>query len=137
MEELEKQKNNAYWERNQMVLALSKLFPAFLGKHEETDKEWDEDWRNIVYVYIPTDTNMPRGSWDTRHTFGSEEIPKHQISWHIHDNDLPLFDHLDFGNPREWDHHDTQQKYRRLRHLKPQWRGFEPIKNKLQQTNTI
>ena len=116
MEELEKAikaKNVAYWERNQLVAALSKIFPAWIGKHPETDKEWDPEWRTIVYMEIPPSF---RGN--------PEKDYPHQLSWHIHDFDIPMFDHLrafhkEARGGDTWDSHTTVEKYRRLRAIIP------------------
>jgi hypothetical protein len=89
----------AYWERNQCVAFLTKLsallhWPAWLGRHNDGDVTWDRDWMNIVFI------NCPAG----------------QLSWHIHDSELPLFDWL----PRSdgpWDGHTTEEKYQRMREL--------------------
>lgn len=96
---LNEQKNNAYWERNQLVVALSKLFPSALERHPESDESWEDDWRWIVFIDLPTG----------------------QASWHIHDSELGNFDHL----PRRkhmllvssWDGHTTEEKYKRLQTL--------------------
>ena len=135
-DELEKQKDNAYWERNQLVSALSKLFPAHLAKHEPEDKDWDDDWRTIVVIKLPLDVcaepfirgseivhsdALPRnlvGGGNELHS-KYEEHPYYQLSWHIHDSDIPLFDHLTYGDFK-WDYHTTEDKYRRLRRIKPQ-----------------
>lgn len=90
--ELEKSKNNAYWERNQLVAFLSKILSSHLSKHED-DPNWDEDWRNIVFLYLPN---------------GS------QISFHIHDSDLKYFSHLEYKE-NKWDGHSTEEKFRRMR----------------------
>ncbi len=90
--ELVAQKNGAYSERNKLVAALSKLFPASLERHEESDKTWEDDWRWIVFIDLPTG----------------------QVSWHIHDSELYLFVHLERRAGRKWDGHDTPQKYSRL-----------------------
>lgn len=110
IDKLKKQKDSAYWERNQLVSALSKLFPAWLGKHDINDKEWDFDWRTIVYLELPPDI---RGN--------PYEDFTHQLSWHIHDSEVSMFDHLsykkDYGH--QWDGHDIEEKYRRLRKISP------------------
>lgn len=108
IEELERQKNAAYHERNQLVAFVSAVYPSALGKHDPDDKDWDPEWRNIVYVELPTG----------------------QASWHIHDSDLPLFDHIErrfafndvvccYGGGEHagsaWDGHSTEENYRRLR----------------------
>lgn len=88
---LRRQKNEAYAERNMLVAALSKVFGSWLAHHPEEDKEWEDEWRTIVFVELPTG----------------------QASWHIHDSERPLFAHLDWG-PNKWDGHTTDQKYERL-----------------------
>lgn len=95
LEELRKSKDAAYWERNQLVSALTKLFPSCLGKHEESDESWDREWMNIVYIQLPTG----------------------QVSWHIHDSDLENFSHLRTDLDEKWDGHSTDEKYNRLRAL--------------------
>lgn len=99
---LKKQKDNAYWERNQLVAALSKLFPSFLTKHPETDKEWESDWRTIVVINLPSREDFAKGG---------------QLTWHIHDSEIAMFDHLEYVNHFEWDGHTTEEKYRRLRKM--------------------
>jgi hypothetical protein len=88
---LKAQKDNAYWERDQLVAALSKVYPAHLAWHPEDDKSWEDDWRNIVCVHLPTG----------------------QATWHIHDREVPWFDHL-VRLPAHWDGHTTEEKYDRL-----------------------
>jgi hypothetical protein len=79
VEQIQREKNAAYRERNQLVAALSKLFPAFLAEHEPEDKtSWDDEWRWIVYMQIPAEL---RGNPE-------KDFP-HQISWHLHISDLP------------------------------------------------
>ena len=130
--ELEKAKNNAYWERNQLVAALSKLYPSNLSKHPEDDREWEDDWRTIVTIYIPCadyeqkiDSNDPHAIF---HTGIDGDKVFYQLTWHIHDSDRPLFDHLSYAPIKksnfgylnnEWDGHTTEEKYRRLRTLTP------------------
>lgn len=106
--DLEKAKDNAYWERNQLVAALSKVLPSFLSRHPDDDKEWDDDWRNIVVMELPAKFN--------KDFIGAEKVCDYQMTWHIHDHDLPMFDHLRFSE-YYWDGHTTQEKYRRLRSL--------------------
>lgn len=89
--ELHAAKDAAYSERDRLVAALSKCFPSFLGRHPENEV-WEDDWRNIVFVMLPTG----------------------QASWHIHDSELPLFGHLIITENIQWDGHDTATKYERL-----------------------
>lgn len=48
------QKDAAYTERNKLVCALSKIYPAWLERHPDTDVTWEDDWRWIVFIKIPT-----------------------------------------------------------------------------------
>lgn len=90
-------KDGAYRERNQIVSALSKLFPSWLGRHDENDKNWEREWLNIVYIQLPTG----------------------QVSWHIKDTEMDLFAHLELNLKKGWDGHTTEQKYERLGKLNP------------------
>jgi len=93
--ELETQKDGAYSERDQLVCALSKCFPSWLERHPNNDQTWDNDWRWIVFVQLPTG----------------------QASWHIHDSEYPWFSHLAFRDHHSWDGHTTAEKYERLNNL--------------------
>lgn len=95
MENLRKDKNLAYEERNKLVCALSKIYPSWLGKHED-DPTWQKEWFNIVFVQLPTG----------------------QASWHIHEDLLPLFAHLELDLSKKWDKHSTEEKYDRLSKIK-------------------
>jgi flagellar hook-associated protein FlgK len=90
-EMVEKTKNGAYSERNQLVVLLSKIFDAHLAKHPDSDKNWERDWMNIVCIHFPTG----------------------QGAWHIHDSELSLFKHLEV-KPNDWDNHTTEEKYKRI-----------------------
>lgn len=90
--ELEAQKDGAYSERNQLVAALSKLFPSWMEWHSDEDISWDNDWRNIVFIELPTG----------------------QVSWHIHDSEVSHFQHLRKKAGSSWDGHTTEEKYKRL-----------------------
>lgn len=92
--ELEKQKNGAYSERNRLVSALSKVFPSSIERHPDDDLEWENDWRWIVFIDLPTG----------------------QATWHIHDSEIPLFKHLEIKG-RKWDGHTNDEKYARLNAL--------------------
>lgn len=89
-------KDAAYRERNCLVAALSKLLPAYMARHPDEDKEWEDDWRWIVFI----------------------ESPRGQLSWHIHDSELPLFEHLEQVDDGQWDGHTTEEKYARLAGLR-------------------
>ena len=105
-----KKKDEAYWERNQLVVALSKIYPSWLGYHK--GKDWEDDWRTIVYIKIPTK------ELEQKYVQGGFEVKyERQLSWHIHNDDKKYFTHLDPGL-EEWDGHTTEEKYRRLSCLK-------------------
>jgi len=89
---LREQKDGAYKERDALVCALSKVFRSWLSRHPSTDTTWDDDWRWIVFVQLPTG----------------------QATWHIHDSELPMFEHLQVVKGNVWDGHTTEEKYRRL-----------------------
>ena len=91
---LEKDKDLAYRERNRLVAFLAKLFPSYLAR--ETDSYlnfYNIHW--IVYI----------------------ETPQGQLSWHIPDIDLFLFEKVKRIENYEWDNHTTDEKYERLSKL--------------------
>lgn len=96
VDQLKIEKGRAYGERNMLVAALSKLFPASLERHQPENDDWEDDWRWVVIIDLPTG----------------------QVSWHIQDGELPMFDHLERNQGRVWDGHDTLEKYERLGKLK-------------------
>lgn len=100
--------NAVYDERNRCVaamtcMAMTRGWLTWLGKHEPAnDPTWDKEWLNVVFIELPTG----------------------QVSWHIHDRDLPLFAHLPHAQPpyiegdaTRWDGHSTEEKYKRLERL--------------------
>jgi hypothetical protein len=84
-------KDAAYSERDMLVAALSKVFPAHLAEHEG---EWEEGWRTIVCVHLPTG----------------------QATWHVHDSERGWFGHLRVL-AGHWDGHTVEEKYDRLARL--------------------
>lgn len=86
--------DSAYQERDRLVAALSKIFPAHLSRHDQDDPDWDREWMNIVCIHLPAG----------------------QVTWHIAAHELPQFNHLFLG-ASHWDGHDTPEKYRRLEQL--------------------
>ncbi len=90
---LKEEKDQAYFERDRLLAYLSTLVTCSLEKHPEADKDWEHDWRNIVFLNIG---------------------PK-ALSWHIHDSELKLFNHITdtvrFKGKNVWDGHTTEQKY--------------------------
>ena len=100
--EARRQKDGAYSERNKLVSAMSKVFPSWLQDHDINDTAWEKDWRNIVFISLPTG----------------------QASWHLHDSELSMFTHLSRLCGNSWDGHTNEQKYERLAalttHTQPQ-----------------
>lgn len=96
VERLKGEKDGAYSERNRCVAFIARMawtlgWACWRGKHDPADTTWDADWRNIVFIAAPTG----------------------QLSWHIHDSELPLFAWIPSGLT-EWDGHSTEEKYRRM-----------------------
>ncbi len=82
---LQVEKDAAYLERNQVVAALSKCFPAGVSV-DPSEPDWP-----VVLIDLPTG----------------------QVSWHFHSSSADLIAHLP-PYVGEWDGHDTPEKYRRL-----------------------
>ena len=87
---LEVRKDGAYLERNKLVSLLSKVFPS--GKKKTAIEGWSKNWHGCVYIDLPTG----------------------QASWHYHDSQSDLFDHLP-EYKGTWDGHTTDEKYERIR----------------------
>lgn len=92
-----KERDAAYVERNRLVAALARLVVlnggrAWIADHRDVEGEnWDPEWRNVVFIDGPTG----------------------QLSWHLHDSDVSLFDGLPRGE-NTWDGHTTEEKYQRV-----------------------
>lgn len=86
-------KDLAYWERNQLLLYLTNIFPSWLERHPADHMEWEEDWRNILFV----------------------QFPEGLFSWHFHDLDMDYFKHLEFKTGDSWDGTTSEHKYFLLR----------------------
>jgi hypothetical protein len=67
------------------------VFPSWLERHPE-EEDWEDDWRWTVFVAPPSG----------------------QMTWHIHDSELEMFDHLTRIPEHSWDGHTTEEKYERL-----------------------
>jgi len=93
---LRAQKDTAYQERDRLVWVLSKLWPAHLARHPDSDPAWENDWRWIVCIHSPVG----------------------QLAWHIHDSERDWFEHLEVQE-NDWDGHTTKEKYDRLLGVKP------------------
>lgn len=88
-----------YLERNRLVALLAGIFPS--RRCRTAIEGWDPAWHNVVYVQLPTG----------------------QASWHYHDREAGIFEHVQKGDV-EWDGHTTEQKYRRIDELaRSYWPG--------------
>ena len=97
-------KDSAYTERNRCVAAIARLalangWRAGLGSHQGDDLTWDPEWRTIVFI----------------------DLPAGQVSWHLHDSEVALFEGLP-PYPGFWDGHTTEEKYARLAEVR-RWRS--------------
>lgn len=95
-------RNDAYAERNQTVIGLARAclalgLPVFMARHDPADTSWEDDWRNLVVIELPTG----------------------QITWHFHDSEAHLWSDLPTGE-RRWDGHGTPEKYRRVNTWRPE-----------------
>jgi hypothetical protein len=97
--EVREAKDNAYRERDQLVAHLTKIYPSHLCRHPDEDEEWEDDWRWIICIHSPAG----------------------QLTWHIHDSELPMFYHLP-ERDNHWDGHSTEEKYERLDRCPMQWK---------------
>jgi len=87
--------NEVYNERARCLSGMARFaqemgMPCGMGRHPD-EEPWDEDWRFIVFIDLPTG----------------------QVSWHIHDSELHLFHFLP-AYEGKWDGHTTREKYDRL-----------------------
>jgi hypothetical protein len=103
-EELSKQldqeiqmRNNAYTERN-MCVALLAQYAQWFGHHvgikEHQGEAWDDEWRNVLFIDLPTG----------------------QVSWHLKKSELVNFPGIGTYEG-QWDGHDTEEKYKRVEKL--------------------
>lgn len=82
-------KDQAYFERNNVVAALARMYRSGVAKTNIPG--WSDDWHGCVYI----------------------QLPSGQISYHFHDSQAYLFDGLpEFKG--EWDGHDKDEVHRRL-----------------------
>ena len=105
-------KDGAYRERNQVVALAAALafelhnlgfepFDAWRSEHvEDPNVPWDPEWRHVVYIQIP------KGALITESA---------QLSWHVHDSEISLFEFLPLRLTNAWDGHTTEEKYERIR----------------------
>jgi hypothetical protein len=97
MSETKSAADAAYNERNRLVALLATLFPSGIAR--TAIEGWDPEWHGCVYIDLPTG----------------------QASWHYHDREAHMFDHLPPYRGK-WDGHTTEEKYRRIEELTtPMW----------------
>lgn len=82
--------NAAYSERARLVALLAAIYPSSWNYGDADEADWA-----IVYVQLPTG----------------------QASWHIHESDMGLFDHVQRDDDTMWDGHTTEEKYQRIGRL--------------------
>jgi hypothetical protein len=108
IERLRASKNQAYHERNRLVVALAKICDYGDGPrgHERVhvadhgdDPNWARDWRHVLFIQTAD--------------YG-------QFSWHFRDSEVDLLKSFQKGE-NTWDGHTTEDKYSRL--LK--WAGVD------------
>lgn len=87
-----KDKDSAYYERNNLVAALARMFPS--GIRRTDIPGWSNDWHGCCFIDLPTG----------------------QISYHYHDSHAHLFAGLPpYTTP--WDGHDKDIVHKRLADL--------------------
>jgi hypothetical protein len=96
IDRLRAKKDNAYFERNKCVTLIAKMalalgFKAGIAQHDPDDKDWEDDWRTVIYI----------------------DLPSGQVSWHFHDSHIHLLDGLPIYDG-SWDGHSTEIKYERV-----------------------
>lgn len=90
--EMEYHKNEAYTQRNAVVVALANCgYPSGVTKVYMPDAE-DPEFENVVRIDLPTG----------------------QVSWIFHDRDIDLFDSLP-AYDKQWDGSDIETRAERLR----------------------
>jgi hypothetical protein len=90
--------NAAYRERNACVALIARMALALglkAGIRRDNGETVRPEFRNLVYI----------------------DLPNGQISWHVADTDMDLFEGLPPYNG-EWDGHSVETKYSRMKELK-------------------
>lgn len=83
-------KISIYRERAHLVAFLTTLYPSVGSYNDPEEPEYC-----VVYV----------------------ESPVGQMSWHIHPDDMDLFEGLRIVQSHNWDGHTTEEKYRKLQNF--------------------
>ena len=98
--------DSLYRERDELIAFIAALYPSWKIKLAD-------DW---TAIYI----NSPAG----------------QLSWHVNENDLDLFDHVPIINEIWWDGHTPDEKHNRLRVLTRDVAKMKPHETSLSYTAT-
>ncbi len=88
-------RNKAYTERNLCVALIAQYAKSVghkVGIKEHQGEDWEDEWRNVLFIDLPTG----------------------QVSWHLHKDELVNFPGIG-PYTGEWDGHDTEGKYRRVK----------------------
>lgn len=103
LEKMRARKDAVYEERNRLVALFASMsiamgWRAGIGTHEDKPGEdWDPEWKTLLVI----------------------ETPEGQASWHFHDSQRHLVEHLPLFDAK-WDGHDTPIKYERMNRLSRQ-----------------
>lgn len=95
------EKDAVYHERDQFVALLARVYPS--GVRKTVIEGWDPERENCIYI----------------------DTPAGQLSWHVHDVEMSMFEELP-PYEKPWDGHTTEQKYTRLALLR---KMTEPVKD--------
>lgn len=87
------EKELAYWERNQLVLYLSKLYPSWIEKHPPEDPEWEDEFRNLIFI----------------------QFPEGIFSWQVNDLEMKYFKNISFRENLSQEADSEEEKYEKLR----------------------
>lgn len=94
-QELIEQKDNAYKERNlcvALIAAYAQWFEHTVGIKKHEGEDWEDGWRNVLFIDLPTG----------------------QVSWHLHDSEMPNFPGIG-AYQGTYDGHSTEEKYERVK----------------------
>ncbi len=75
-----------------LLVQYAQWFGHRIGIKEHVGDDWDDEWRNVVFIDLPTG----------------------QVSWHLHKDELVNFPGVE-PYPGEWDGHTSAEKYERIR----------------------
>jgi len=95
MQAISEEKNSIYTERNLCVALIAQYAKSVghkVGIKEHQGEDWEDEWRNVLFIDLPTG----------------------QVSWHLHKDELVNFPGIG-PYTGEWDGHDTEGKYRRVK----------------------